>query len=59
MHGPIAQSIFGMENIQSFDLAYTINSWLKNVNHNISQESNCLPDVLDYSLDYFQGDYKE
>jgi len=58
MHGPIAQSIFGMENIQSFDLAYTINSWLKNVNHNITQESNCLPDVLDYSLEYFQGDYK-
>jgi RHS repeat-associated protein len=58
MHGPIAQCILGMENIQSIDLSYTINSWLKNVNHNITQESNCLPDVLDYSLEYFQGDYK-
>lgn len=65
LHGPVARSEIGKENIQGIDLIYTINGWIKNINNKKDYdpgqdgiENGFLKDALCYELNYFDGDYK-
>lgn len=58
MHGPVARAVLGSENVQSMDLNYTINGWLKSLNSSSMDNGSSLPDQLSYSLNYFNQDYK-
>lgn len=60
-HGPISRMSLGSENIQAVDMAYTINGLLKNVNNTMApdNEDTYLPDVLNLSMHYYDGDYKK
>ncbi|MBK9108481.1 MAG: hypothetical protein IPM92_08945 [Saprospiraceae bacterium] len=61
LHGPALNAKLGMENIQELDLTYTINGWLKKLNHpdlEVSEDGNYLKDVLAYQLHYYNNDFR-
>lgn len=72
LHGPLARTILGQQNVQGIDYAYTLQGWLKGVNsqhlnpgrdmgndgHTSGNNTSIMPDVFGYSLGYFGADYE-
>ncbi|HPI54293.1 MAG TPA: hypothetical protein PLU10_06335, partial [Chitinophagaceae bacterium] len=66
-HGPLKNTIIGHDKIQSVDYAYTINGWLKAINHpGLSKEKNAdylsnvntaMNDVFATKIQYFPTDF--
>lgn len=60
-HGPLKNVILGQDNLQKVDYAYTIQGWLKGMNHLSlanSQSYADLPDLFAMKLHYFTGDFE-
>jgi RHS repeat-associated protein len=70
-HGPLKRLSVGHDNIQGLDYVYTINGWLKAINHqSLNHEYDpgkdgtsrgdvaFAPDVFGFTLGYFDGDFK-
>jgi RHS repeat-associated protein len=72
LHGPLARSLIGANQVQGMDYAYTLQGWLKSVNgttlnplNDMGQDGNTAVqsqqyigrDAYGYSLQYFEGDY--
>ena len=72
--GPLARTILGELQVQGIDYAYSIQGWLKGVNSTAVNEGNydigqdgkqgstnslVARDVFGFSLNYFNGDYKQ
>ncbi|NSL88113.1 hypothetical protein ECE50_014795 [Chitinophaga sp. Mgbs1] len=68
LHGPLARTDIGV-GVQGIDYAYTLQGWLKgingshlNPNTDMGKDgisgSSFAPDIMAYSLNYFDGDYK-
>ncbi|NII26642.1 RHS repeat-associated core domain-containing protein [Pseudoflavitalea sp. X16] len=72
LHGPLARTILGQQQVQGIDYAYTIQGWLKGVNstgatipHDMGGDAKAgginqyiARDALGFNLNYFDGDYK-
>jgi RHS repeat-associated protein len=72
LHGPLARTVLGQQNVQGIDYAYTLQGWLKGVNsqhlipgrdmgndgHSEGLNTSIMPDVFGYSLGYFGDDYE-
>jgi len=70
LHGPLARLELGHNGVQRIDYAYTLQGWLKGINSQyldpaaeMGSDNGSAPltfgkDVMAYSLDYFNGDYK-
>lgn len=64
-HGPLKNTVIGTDKVQSIDYAYTINGWLKAINHpsldkakNHNYNSNIdMDDVFATKLQYFPDDF--
>ncbi|WP_315815569.1 hypothetical protein [Paraflavitalea speifideaquila] len=71
LHGPLARTIIGAQQVQGIDYAYTLQGWLKGVNGigmrpHLEMGKDGLPgdlmqyvarDVYGFGLNYFGGDY--
>ena len=71
-HGPLARTELGKYTVQGCDYVYTLQGWIKGVNSNTLYSTrdpgkdgnptqthpNFAPDVVGYSLGYFENDYK-
>jgi RHS repeat-associated protein len=68
-YGPLKRVSIGEDRVQGNDFVYTINGWLKSVNHQSldadndpgndgSSTSSYAKDVFGYTLGYFEGDFK-
>ncbi|WP_276482877.1 RHS repeat protein [Paraflavitalea pollutisoli] len=70
LHGPLARTTIGQEQVQGIDYAYTLQGWLKGVNsasylHDMGGDSKdgaanqyVARDAMSFSLNYFDGEYK-
>lgn len=65
-HGPLKRVELGENNIQGIDYVYTVEGWLKSINHpdadkdpgaDASSNSAFAPDVFGMTLEYYSGDY--
>ncbi|MEM7163394.1 MAG: AHH domain-containing protein, partial [Bacteroidota bacterium] len=68
-HGPLKRTEIGEDKVQGLDFIYTLNGWLKSINHpslmvsyDINEDgkhdSSIAKDVFGMQLNYFDGDYK-
>jgi RHS repeat-associated protein len=68
-YGPLKRVSFGEDHIQAIDYVYTINGWLKGMNHQSldaandpgkdgASSSKYAKDVFGMTLAYFEGDFK-
>ena len=66
LHGPLARTVIGDNEVQGLDYAYTIHGWLKGVNAATLDESRdpgqddgsgIARDAMGYNLHYYNGDY--
>jgi RHS repeat-associated protein len=72
LHGPLARTILGQQQVQGIDYAYTLQGWLKGINstggtqeHDIGGDARIgslnqyvALDAVGLNLNYFGGDYK-
>ncbi|NII26636.1 hypothetical protein HB364_16220 [Pseudoflavitalea sp. X16] len=72
LHGPLARTVIGQQQVQGIDFAYTLQGWLKGMNstgamhtHDIGGDGKAgslnqyvARDALGFNLNYFGGDYK-
>ncbi|MEL5994142.1 RHS repeat domain-containing protein [Hymenobacter segetis] len=66
-HGPLKRLLLGQDQVQGLDYAYTLQGWLKGINHpNLDDTkdpghdgttSGAAKDAFGMTLGYFQGDY--
>lgn len=56
VYGPLKRTVIG-DNLQNMDFTYTINGWLKAINHPLQADAG-RKDVYAEVLNYFSGDYK-
>ena len=62
IHGPIKSVTLG-DNVQKMDYRYTVEGWLKSINHFDPSEvadidNDKTPDVFGMTMEYYKGDYK-
>ncbi|WEK37957.1 MAG: hypothetical protein P0Y53_10640 [Candidatus Pseudobacter hemicellulosilyticus] len=70
LHGPLARTVIGEQQVQGLDFAYTLQGWLKGVNstgatatHDMGGDGRggrnqyVARDAFGYNLNYFGGDY--
>ncbi len=66
-HGPLKRSNIGKDQLQGLDYLYTLQGWLKGINHNSldktidpgsdNNTNNYAPDAFGCMLSYYSGDY--
>jgi YD repeat-containing protein len=73
LHGPLARTLIGEQEVQGIDYAYTLQGWLKSINASHLQHqtdmgqdglagttnANTARDAVALSLRYFSGDYQQ
>ncbi|KKP52881.1 MAG: hypothetical protein UR43_C0009G0013 [candidate division TM6 bacterium GW2011_GWF2_33_332] len=70
-HGPLRRTSIGEDSIQGIDYTYTLQGWLKAINHpsldytmdqgndgDLSGSNNFAPDAFGMELGYYSGDFK-
>jgi RHS repeat-associated protein len=69
LHGPLKRTLIGQDNLQGIDYTYTIQGWMKGINHHLLDivndpkhdgESGSVTgrDAFGMALTYYTGDYK-